>query len=93
MVEEGAADEDVGAEAELGSAGVELHADAKGSKSSGRAQDGAEGELVGRDAVGEHLGKQCQGVAVSAAAGERADGGRGRDDVPVRHSVEQVARE
>jgi len=93
VVEEGAADEDIGAEAELGSTGVELHACTWGSKSGGRAQHGAEGELVGRDAVSEHLGKQCQGVAVSAAAGERADGGCGRDDVPVRHSVEQAARE
>jgi hypothetical protein len=29
---------------------------------------------------------------VPAAAGERADGGRGRDDVPVLHSVEHVMR-
>lgn len=90
VVDESAADEDVGTEAKLGDAGVELRTDAKVAQRARRLQDGAEGELVGHDAVPKNAGEEGDRVPVPAAAGERANGRRGRDDVPVRHFVEQI---
>lgn len=91
MVKKRAADEDIGLEAHLCYASMELPADVEATKSSGGMESGAEGELVGPDVERKNTGEEGDGIVVAVVAREGTDDSCGGDQVPVGCLVEQLA--